>query len=44
MTKFDDLYEAAIDNYGLITAAEARAMGILDKELARYSKRGWLER
>ena len=44
MTKVDDLYEAAIDNYGLITAAEARAMGILDKELARYSKRGWLER
>ena len=44
MTKFDTLYEAAMDNYGLITASEARDMGVGDKDLAVYSKRGWLER
>lgn len=44
MTKFDDIYDAAMDNYGLITASEARDMGVGDEELARYSKRGWLER
>lgn len=44
MAKFDNIYDVAIDNYGLITASEARDMGVGDEELARYSKRGWLER
>lgn len=44
MTKFDEIYEVALDNYGLITAAEAGELGVGDKDLAVYSRRGWLDR
>ena len=44
MTHFDDIAALAIDDYGLITAARARAMGITDVELNRWTASGKLER
>ena len=43
MTKFNDIYELAADNYGLITSAQAREIGITNKELVQYAKRGKIE-
>jgi len=43
MTKFDDIYELAADNYGLITSAQAREIGIANNELVQYAKRGKIE-
>lgn len=40
MTKFDDIYEIAADNHGLITSAQARAVGVTNNELVQYAKRG----
>lgn len=44
MTHFDDIYEVAIDNYGLITTSEAKKLGVTRPELLRFEKAGWLER
>ena len=44
MTKFNDIWEIAIDAHGLITSAEARALGISNHELVEYARRGKLER
>ena len=44
MTKFNDIYEIASDNYGLITSAQAREVGISNKELVQYAIRGKIER
>lgn len=44
MTHFDDIAAQAIDDYGLITAAQARRMGITDVELNRWTASGKLER
>jgi len=44
MTFYDDIYETASDNYGLLTAAEARKMGISRKEISRLTKDGRLRR
>lgn len=44
MTKFDDIYEIAADNYGLVTTAEAEAAGVTRVEVARYAAQGRLER
>ena len=44
MTKFDDIYEIAADNFGLITSAEAREVGVSNNELVQYAKRGKIER
>ncbi len=44
MTKFDDIYELASDNYGLITSAEARGLGVSNNELVQYAVRGKLVR
>ena len=43
MTKFNDIYELAADNYGLITSAQAREIGITNNELVQYAKRGKIE-
>ncbi len=40
MTKFDDIYEIAADNHGLITSAQARRVGVTNNELVQYAKRG----
>lgn len=44
MTKFNDIYEIAADNYGLITSAQARGIGVANNELVQYAKRGKIER
>ena len=44
MTKYDDIYDIAIDNYGFITSAQARGVGVTNNELVQYAKRGTLER
>lgn len=43
MTKFNDIYEIAADNYGLITSAQAREIGVANNELVQYAKRGKVE-
>jgi hypothetical protein len=44
MSYFDEIYESAADNYGLITSKEAQALGISNIELVKIAKRGQLER
>lgn len=44
MTKFNDIYEVAADNHGLITSAEAKALGVSNNELVQYARRGKLEK
>lgn len=44
MTKYDDIWETAIDSHGLITSAEARELGVSNHELVEYARRGRLER
>src|SRR5579864_1720861 len=43
-SRMDDLLPLAEQNDGLVTAAQARALGITDSILARLSQRGKLER
>lgn len=44
MSKYEDIYEIAADNYGLVTRGEAAAMGVSDKELSRLASDGRLTR
>lgn len=44
MTHYESIYEAAADNYGLITSVEAREMGISYKEMSALASRGMIER
>ena len=44
MSYYDEIYEYAADNYGLITSNEAYTNGIPRVELAKLSKRGRLTR
>lgn len=44
MSKYDDIYEVAANNYGLITRKEAHDMDISDKELSRLATDGRLIR
>ena len=44
MSYFDDIYEVAADNYGLVTTADAAALGIRGNELVRMADRGLLVR
>src|SRR5580658_2260019 len=43
-TRLNELLALAEQNDGLVTASQARAMGILDSVLARLARRGKLER
>lgn len=43
MAKADDIYEA-VDDFGLITSAEAKALGVSNAELVQLARRGKLER
>ena len=43
MAHFDEIYDIAVDNYGLVTAAQARERGITSVELRRWCKIGWLD-
>lgn len=44
MTYYDDIFEAASDNFGLITTEQARKMGIAKDELSKLQARGKLVR
>jgi predicted transcriptional regulator of viral defense system len=44
MSYYDDIYEYASDNYGLITSAVAKGLGIPNVELVKLSQRGRLTR
>lgn len=44
MAHFDDIYEVAADNYGLVTFAEAKDVGVTGGELDRWVTQGRLER
>ena len=43
MTHFDEIYDIAVDNYGLATAAQARGRGITSVDLRRWCKNSWLD-
>ena len=44
MVRFNDIYEIAADNYGLVTFAEALEAGLTSVELRRFVVDGRLER
>ncbi|MGV8083717.1 MAG: type IV toxin-antitoxin system AbiEi family antitoxin domain-containing protein [Coriobacteriia bacterium] len=44
MTYYDRVYERAVDNYGLITTAEARTLGVPSIDLVKMARRGKLYR
>ena len=44
MAQFDDITEAALGNFGLITAAQAAEMGVRSKDVAEWVRLGRLER
>ena len=44
MAAYDDIYEVAADHHGLITSAQARELGISDKEMSRLASDGRLTR
>ena len=44
MAHFDDIYEIAADNYGLVTFAEAKEAGVTGGELDRWVAQGRLVR
>ena len=44
MTYYDEIYEHAADNFGLITASEARAIGVSNVDLVKIAGRGKLRR
>lgn len=44
MTHFDDIWEMAADNYGLVTMAQARELGITTGEMSRWCSEGRLVR
>ncbi len=40
MTKYEDIFDIAADNHGLITSAQARGAGVTNNELVQYARRG----
>ncbi len=44
MTKYDEIYEIAADNHGLISSAQARQAGVSNNELVQYARRGRITR
>lgn len=44
MKHFDEIYELAADNYGIVTAAQAREIGVTTGELSRWCTAGKLMR
>lgn len=44
MTYYDDIYEIAADNYGIVTTSQANAIGATNKDLLRYVNDGRLTR
>jgi predicted transcriptional regulator of viral defense system len=44
MTYYDEIYEKAADNFGIITTAEARTLGVPGIQLVKLARRGKLDR
>ena len=44
MTHYEQLYSIAADNYGIVTSAQAKGMGISDKEMSAIAARGRIRR
>ncbi|ENO17386.1 type IV toxin-antitoxin system AbiEi family antitoxin domain-containing protein [Schaalia cardiffensis] len=44
MTHYDDIYEIAADEYGIVTAAQAREAGVTTGEMSRWCSEGKLIR
>ena len=44
MGKYQDIVERAIDNYGIVTSAEATAMGVALKDICEWVSNGRLEK
>lgn len=44
MTIYDNIYDIAAENYGLVAPAEAKGVGASDKELSRLTSDGRLAR
>ncbi len=44
MSLYDDIYEVAADNYGLVTSAEVAELGGKTKDVARFVKDGRLSK
>ena len=44
MSQFDELTETALGNFGLVTAAQAKELGIRSKDIAEWVRLGRLER
>lgn len=44
MSYYTDIYEEAIDNYGVITSAEAESIGVPKIELVKLARRGRIDR
>lgn len=40
MTKYENIFEIAADNHGLITSAQAQQVGVGNNELVQYARRG----
>ena len=40
MTKYESIFDIAADNHGLISAAQARQVGMSNNELVQYARRG----
>lgn len=40
MSKFENIFEIAADNHGLISSAQAKQAGITNNEMVQYAKRG----
>lgn len=44
MSYYDDIYEEAIDSYGVITTSRAKRIGVPKGELVKLAKRGRIDR
>ena len=44
MKKFQEIREIAAGNFGLVTSAQARELGVSSFQLARWVKMSWLEK
>ena len=44
MTHYRDIYEIAADNYGIVTSAQAKEVGVSDKEMSAIASRGRIDR
>ncbi len=44
MTKFEEISEVAIDNYGIVTSSEATGIGVALKDMLEWVRNGRLEK